>query len=96
MSELLRSLARVGAIARLKDIEGERLTILRAFPDLKDLKTSAPAKAASVAPAVKPNGPVKPKQVGTPMPAWRRKQISKWMTAYWANKRAEKKSAARR
>lgn len=41
----LRKLARVGAEARLRELEGERLALLRAFPDL-----SHPSPTASVMP----------------------------------------------
>ena len=76
----LRRLARVGAEARLRDLEGERLALLRAFPDLSSGSRSGPAKKAS------------PARRRRRMTGAQRKAASLRMKRYWA---AKKKTAAK-
>ncbi len=67
--------ARLGASVRLAQIETERTTILKAFPDLR---RGAPAAAAAV------SGP-RPRRV---MSAKARAAMSAGMKRYWAKRKA--------
>jgi hypothetical protein len=80
--ELVR-LARVGAAARLAELERERAVLLRAFPDLRrdvrDVTDDAPAAA-------------RPKRRRRGMSAAARKAVSNRMKKYWAERRAKRKA----
>jgi hypothetical protein len=81
----LRRLARLGAQARLAELDQERAAILRLFPELG--RGGAPAAAASQ-PA--PAAPVRQRRPLTPA---ERRAISERMKAYWA---ARRKAAAKK
>ncbi len=88
--EVLKRLARLGAQARLDQIEGERRAILAAFPDLSSprsprrggRKAAAPQKAAA------------PKR-RRKMSAAERKEVSERMKRYWAEQRKKKAAKAK-
>jgi hypothetical protein len=75
-----RDWARLGALARLQQIEEERFAILAAFPDLRrkrNLQRSASALVVR-----------KPRTIS----AKGRKAMSAGMRKYWAKRRAEQRS----
>jgi hypothetical protein len=80
----LRSLARLGAIARLKELDDEAAAIRKAFPGLK--KAGEPV--AETAPTATPSSKAR-KSKGRMMSAEARKLQSEKMKAYWAKKRDE-------
>jgi hypothetical protein len=75
----LHRLARLGAVARLKELETEAAAIRRAFPGVKTAQTVA---RASVGPLAKPKRKKRKK-----MSAEARKALGDRMKAYWAVKR---------
>ncbi len=75
----LRRLARLGAIARLKQLEEEAAAIRKMFPGLKVDKGAAPAAAPSAAKA-------RPRR--RKMSAEARKAAAERMRAYWAKRKA--------
>ena len=86
--DTLKRLARLGARARLEEIEAERKSILRAFPGL----TPAPARlTATNAPAGQPAAE-KRKTCGRrrrrKMTAAEKKVVSERMKKYWAARKA--------
>jgi hypothetical protein len=72
-------LARIGAVARLLELEAEAAAIRRTFPGVKKEQTVAPASAG---PLAKPKTKKRKK-----MSAEARKAIGDRMKAYWAAKR---------
>jgi hypothetical protein len=74
----LYRLARIGAVARLQELEIEAAAIRHAFPGLKKAQGVAP----TFAPAAKPKAKKRKK-----MSAEARKAIGARMKAYWATKR---------
>jgi hypothetical protein len=83
----LKRLARLGAVARLEQLEAERQAILRAFPDLT---ASAPTtQAAQPAPArlAGAAAPKKRARKRRKMTAEEKKAVSERMTRYWATKK---------
>jgi hypothetical protein len=81
-SNLLR-LARAGALARLAEIDQERQTIFREFPDLRKTSGAAGAENAQ-SPATKGR---RGRRGG--MSAAQRKAVGERMRKYWAARRAE-------
>jgi hypothetical protein len=75
----LYRLARLGAVARLKELEAEAAAIRKAFPGVKKAQTVAPASAI---PLAKPKTKKRKK-----MSAEARKAIGARMKAYWAARR---------
>jgi hypothetical protein len=75
----LYRLARIGAVARLQELEAEAAAIRKTFPGVTEAKSSATAKLAP-ATAAKPRKRKK-------MSAEARKAIGDRMKAYWAAKR---------
>jgi hypothetical protein len=80
----MHRLARLGAVARLKELEEEATAIRKAFPGLS--KGATPVAAT---PAVKPAEGKKRNLTPEARQAARER-----MTAYWARKRAEQASLA--
>ncbi len=80
--EVLKRLAKLGALARLEQIEGERAAILAAFPDLAAQRGSRGAKAAAAAPAAPAT-----KRRRRHMTAAQRKAVAERMKKYWADRR---------
>ncbi|HEY3384493.1 MAG TPA: hypothetical protein VGK32_22265 [Vicinamibacterales bacterium] len=85
----LRRFARLGAQARLEQLEEERRAILRAFPGLAATvarqKKSAPAEASEPAASVK-----KPRRKRRKMSAAEKKAASERMKKYWVERRKAK------
>jgi hypothetical protein len=82
--DVLNRLARLGAQARLDELEAERRAILRAFPDLSSSGAKAAKPAAETAGrTAKPAQRRKKRQVS---PA-ARKAASERMKQYWAAKK---------
>ncbi len=78
--EQLQRLARLGARARLDELEAERLAILRAFPGLSAGAGDAKPKPDT---AAAPGARRRRKK----MPAAQRKAQSERMKKYWAERR---------
>ncbi len=88
-AEVLRKLAKLGAQARLEQIEMERQAILKAFPDLvtpgrgrKRGPRTRVARAAVAAPAAR--------RRRRTMTGAQRKEVSVRMKRYWAEWRKQK------
>jgi len=80
-AEAQREWARLGALARLQQIEQERASILAAFPDLRRKPTASPSSVDLV---VRKRRTISPKG---------RRAMSAGMRKYWAKRRAgEQKS----
>jgi len=77
----LHDLARLGAIARLRDIEQEAAALRKMFPGLK--KPTEQSEAST------PAAPKTRRGKGRMMSAAARKAQSEKMKAYWAKKRGE-------
>jgi len=102
--DYVQKLARLGAVARLQQLEAEIAELRAAFPDLAG---AAPArrsrKPRSARPAVRPAVARAPKAApaARPAAASRRRQLTKSerqaisdrMTRYWSKRRAEKAAA---
>ncbi|MEO7272969.1 MAG: hypothetical protein ABIX28_26155 [Vicinamibacterales bacterium] len=85
----IRPFARIGAQARLDELQAERDSILRAFPDLG--QPGAPVKADRAA-ARSAGAAAKPGRKA--MSAAEKKAVSERMRRYWAGRRAAKAAAA--
>ncbi len=86
--EVLRNLAKLGAQARLEQIEMERRAILATFPDLGGAgrRPGRPARGQQAeAPAAKSRRRRRRK-----MNAAQRKEVSERMKKYWADRRKAK------
>ena len=88
--EVVQHLAKLGAQARLEQIEGERRAILEMFPDLgparrgrRPGRPAAAAREGRVAAA-------KPARKRSRMSAAARKAVSERMKKYWAERRKTK------
>jgi hypothetical protein len=77
----LTALARLGAEARLAQLDAEIAAIRRAFPDLAGASPSAISEA-------------RPKPARRTMSLAERRQVSLRMKALWARRRAEKQQAS--
>jgi hypothetical protein len=89
MTPDLKSLAKVGAQARLNELVAERDALLKMFPELKE-RGRRGRKPANTA----PEPAAKPARKRKGMSAAARKAVGERMKAYWAAKRAEKAAAA--
>jgi hypothetical protein len=79
----LKRLARLGAVARLEQLEAERQAILRAFPGLRGpVRQEAAAHAGHGGPA--PATPKIKTRKRRPMSAEQKRAASERMTKYWA------------
>jgi hypothetical protein len=93
--EELQRLARMGAATRLEQIERERLSILRAFPDLarrrpaRTGEETADADGAGAAPAKRTR-----RRRRNNMSAEARRAVSERMKKYWADRRKKKTAKA--
>ncbi len=85
----LKQLARVGAAARIKELEREIASLRRAFPGLGP-KPSAGAAAESATATVAKNR----RGRKAPMSAEEKKEVSARMRRYWAQRRAAKAPVA--
>ncbi len=92
--EVLKHLAKLGAQARLAQIDMERKAILTAFPDLAG--PGAARRRGRRAPAQKSATPAAAPRRRRTMSAAERKEVSERMTRYWAARRKEKAAKAKR
>jgi hypothetical protein len=81
--EQLQRLARLGAGARLEELEAERRAILRAFPGLAGQSKAREAEAPGAAPVPPKKGGRRRKK----MSAAQRKAASERMRNIWAERR---------
>jgi hypothetical protein len=84
--EVLRRLARLGAQARLEQIETERRAILAAFPDLRARRRGRKPGARTQPPKAGTPAAAKPQRRRKMTPAQRR-EVSERMKRYWAERR---------
>ena len=90
--EVLHRLARLGAQARLDQIESERVAILDTFPDLRlrpartAKRTATRRRRAAKAEATAKTAPARRRK----MSAAERKAVSERMRKYWADRRKAK------
>lgn len=80
----LTTLARLGAVTRLKELDAERAAILKAFPDLRPGRASAP-------PATPTSGGRKKRRSRRGWTAAQRKAAGERMKKYWAKRKGAKK-----
>lgn len=86
----LRRLAKIGAGARLAELDRERAALLRVFPGLR-AASAASSRTSSASDGARPAGPaVRRKRRG--MSAAARKVVSLRMKRYWAKRRKTKGS----
>lgn len=85
----LHRLARIGAAAKLAQLEREIAALKRAFPGLKAQRAPAAAPAAGPAPPQPPEPPARPPSRRSPMSAAERKAVSERMKRYWDARRKE-------
>jgi hypothetical protein len=83
----MHRLARIGAAAKLAQLEREIAALKRAFPGLKPQASPAPAPPAEggAQPAIGPSAPHRSRR--TPMSAAERKAVSERMKRYWDARR---------
>jgi hypothetical protein len=82
--DVLRRFAKLGAQARLEQIEMERRAILATFPDLA-LQRRGAARAVAASPQVA--APVAARRRRPRMTAAQRKEVSERMKKYWAERK---------
>jgi hypothetical protein len=85
--EVLHRLAKLGAQARLDQIEAERLAIVSAFPDLPGAKQPAAKRAGKAAVVVAKAAPARRRKK---MSAAARRAVSERMRKFWAERRKAK------
>ena len=83
----MHRLARLGAAAKLAQLEREIEALKRAFPGLKAQPAPAPATAADGAARPEPGPPVPHGSRRSPMSAAERKAVSERMKRYWDARR---------
>ncbi|HSK07963.1 MAG TPA: hypothetical protein VK911_00175 [Vicinamibacterales bacterium] len=84
--DVLNRLARLGAQARLDELEAERREILRAFPGLRAGKPEREADGEAPRKAGRPVRKARAKRQVSPAA---RKAASERMKQYWANRRGQ-------
>jgi hypothetical protein len=87
--EELQRLARLGAKARLEELQQEEAAIRRAFPDLFGRRRGRPAGSQSAG-AAAPAAGRRRRRRRSNMSAAARKAVSLRMKKYWADRRKEK------
>ena len=85
--DVLRTFAKLGAQARLEQIEMERKAILATFPDLA-LQRRGPGRGAKL--AQQAATPVAARRRRPRMTAAQRKEVSERMKKYWSERRKKK------
>ena len=85
----MHRLARIGAAAKLAQLEREIAALKRAFPGLKARSAPAPAPPAGPAPSTPPEPPARPRSRRSPMSAAERKAVSERMKRYWDARRKD-------
>ena len=84
-STLIQQFARVGALARLNELEAEIAEIERAFPDLAAGRRSGRSRAAAIHDHAM--APVAKRRARKPMTAAQKKAVGERMRKYWAARR---------
>jgi hypothetical protein len=87
--EVLRNLVKLGAQARLEQIEMERRAILATFPDLGGVRRR-PGRPPRGGQAAEAPAAAKPRRRRRTMTAAQRKEVSERMRKYWAERRKAK------
>ncbi len=82
--DVLKRLAKLGALARLEQIDSERKAILAAFPDLAGPRAGGAVKSA-------PAGAAPATRRRRRMTAAQRKAVADRMKKYWAERRKSAK-----
>jgi hypothetical protein len=85
----MHRLARLGAAAKLAQLEREIVALKRAFPGLKAQAAAAPAPPAGVALPPPHDPPARPRSRRAPMSAAERKAVSERMKRYWDARRKD-------
>ena len=85
----MHRLARLGAAAKLAQLEREIAALKRAFPGLKAQAAAAPAPPAGAAPPPPHDPPARPRSRRSPMSAAERKAVSERMKRYWDARRKD-------
>lgn len=80
----MTTLARIGAVTRIKELDDERAAILKAFPDLRQGRTSS-------APTTPTSRGRKRRRAGRGWTAAQRKAAGERMKKYWAKRKGAKK-----
>jgi hypothetical protein len=87
----MKELARLGAVARLADLEQEIAALKRAFPGLRSAASDSPATAAGAsAVAAAARHDVDRRGRRKPMTGAERKAVSERMKKYWAERKRGK------
>ena len=85
----MHRLARIGAAAKLAQLEREIAALKRAFPGLKAQAARAPAPPAGPAALPPPELPARPRSRRSPMSAAERQAVSERMKRYWDARRKD-------
>jgi hypothetical protein len=88
----MKHLARLGAQARLSELQQEIAEIQRSFPDLGGARRGRPAKQTSTVSLPGPSNDAAKRRARRPMTAAQRKAVGARMKKYWAARRKEKKA----
>ena len=83
----MHRLARIGAAAKLAQLEREIAALKRAFPGLRPQAAPVPAPPSDGAAHLAPSPSVPPPSRRTPMSAAERKAVSDRMKRYWDARR---------
>ena len=87
----INKLARIGAAAKLAELERDIVALRRAFPGLKAARRASPAGGdAAFQPQTKLTARVSKRGRRKPMSAAERKAVSERMKRYWDDKRKGK------
>ncbi len=89
----LKQLARIGAAARIKELEREIASLRRAFPSLGTSSASAAVAPELNAPKAGRKAKAGRRGRRSPMSAAERKAVSQRMQKYWAERRKAKEKA---
>ena len=85
----MHRLARLGAAAKLAQLEREIAALKRAFPGLKAQAARTPSPPAGPAALPPPGPPARPRSRRSPMSAAERKAVSERMKRYWDARRKD-------
>ncbi len=89
-SEVLRGLMKLGAQARLEQIEMERRAILATFPDLAGARRGPGRPAKTQAQKSETPAAARPRRRRRTMTPAQRREVSERMRRYWAERRKAK------
>jgi hypothetical protein len=89
----LKQLARIGAAARIKELEGQIAALRRAFPNLVALSSPAAGIPDSNPPKAGRKATAARRGRRSPMSAAERRAVSVRMQKYWAERKKAKEKA---